>query len=346
MTANQEHNPAELDGPVGAFDIDGADVALLFGVDWSSVVPSEIRLFGQGFTATKKGDFLFDEDAAVAVMDRFRDQGVDRLPFDAAHGMLNPSAPPDSHKALGWFIPVIKDDVEGGGGLALFASEIQWTKAGLEALQAREFRFFSPAITVDPESRRITGLINVALTNIPATKNQRPLVLDASEAEPKTIEETKDMKVLLDTLGASDESGAVAMVGELQSFKADILAALDGVSDKEAAEKIASLSQLAKDAIEAKAQVAALEKEKAEQARVAKLDALCAEGKLPPAQKEFAAKLSDEQLDEFVKTLSSIVGKAVEEPKDHDKVETLSDEEKEAGRLLFGDENALKEGDK
>lgn len=333
----------ETEKTVGAFDVDGADVALLYGFEWSSVIPSEIRLFGAGMTDTRKGSFLFDEQSAEAVMDAFREQGQDRLPFDAAHGMLNPSAPPDSHKALGWFVPMVKDDIEGGGGVALFASDIEWTESGLSALQRREFRFFSPAIAFDQESRRITRLINVALTNIPATKNQRPLVLDASEAdETTTHEETEDMKVLLDTLGASDETGAVAKVGELQSFKTAILDALDGCSDSEAAEKIA---QLAASAIKANAELENLKAEAAAKAKTDKIEALCAAGKLPPAQKEFAALLSDEQLDAFASTLSPITQAKVEEPAEHGKVEKLSAEEekalKDAGKAIFGSETAL-----
>jgi phage I-like protein len=329
---------------VGAFDIDGADVALLFGVDWSSVVPSEIRLFGNGMTATKKGDFLFDEESGATVMAAFEEQGMDKLPFDAAHGMLNPNAPPDAHKALGWFVPTVKDDIEGGGGVGLFAADIEWTELGLAALKKREFRFFSPAITFDGESRRITGLINVALTNIPATKNQRPLVLDALEADENNnnIEDQDTMKVLLDTLGASDETGAVAKVGDLQSFQTAVLSALDVPADK-AAEKIAELSAAAIDAV---AQLEAVKAERVAADKVAKLDALCAAGKLPPAQKEFASSLSDDQLDQFVVALSSVtaVTKTVEEPGGHSKVETLSAEEKKVCQLLgLSEEDMLAE---
>lgn len=315
---------------VGAFELDGADVALLFGVDWSSVVPSEIRLFGNGMTATKKGDFLFDEEAALSVMDRFREQGMDRLPFDIAHGMLNPAAPPDAHRSLGWFVPEIRDDIEGGGGVALFAADIEWTETGMEALKKREFRFFSPAITFNADTRRITGLINVALTNIPATKNQRPLVLDGLEADENNNNE-ESMKVLLDTLGAPDETGAVAKVGEMQAQLSAISEACGVPADK-AAEKIAELSQTA---IKAVAELENIKAEKAAAEKAAKLDALCAEGKLPPAQKEFAASLSESQLDQFVATLANVsITRKVEEPAEHSKVETLSAEEKEACRLL------------
>jgi phage I-like protein len=326
---------------IAAFEVNGA-VALLYGTELLSGGPSEFRLFGPGITATKKGNFLFDEEASIAVLDAFREQGIDKLPIDVAHGMVTAGGHPDGHRAVGWFTPVVRDDVESGGGLALFASDVEWTARGLEALQAREFRFYSPAINFDQETRRITGLINVALTNIPATKNQRPLVLDALEAQPQKIEESESMKALLETLSASDETGAVVKVGELQAFKSAILSALDSPVEK-AAEKIAELSQLAASAIEAKAEVEALKAEKASALKLAKLDALTRDGKLPPAQREFAASLSDSQLDQFVATLSSVIGRAVEEKPDHSKVETLSAEERKIAEMLGLSEDAMKE---
>jgi len=315
--------------PIGAFEVDGADIALLMSSMWSTVVPNEICLFKPGITATKKGNFLFDEEAAESVLSSFLDDGMDRLPFDAAHGMLIKGGAVDQHKALGWFVPVVKEDIENGGGLALFASDIQWTDAGIDALKAREFRFFSPAITFNSDTCRVTKLINVALTNIPATKNQRPLVLDASEAE-QTNNDEESMKVLLDTLGASDETGAVAKVSDLQTFQSAILSALD-CSESDAAEKIASLSTIA---IEATAQLETLKTERAAEAKTAKLDALTKDGKLPPAQREFAEALSSEQLDSFVATLSSVVPSQIQEPAGSGTVETLSADEKAACRAL------------
>jgi phage I-like protein len=303
----------ESSAEIAGFDVDGADVALLYGADWASGVPSEVRLFRNGVNPTKKGEFIFDETAAEAVMAAFAEQGMDKLPIDIAHGMMNPSAPPDAHKSLGWFTPVVKSDVEGGSeGPALYASDIEWTESGLQALRKREFRFFSPAVNFDPETRRVTRLINFALTNLPATKNQRPLVLDAL-GDNNNNEENTEMQVLLDTLGASDEAGAVASVSRLQEFETAILSALDVPADK-AGEKIAQLSQLAAEAIEARAELQKLRDEVSKAEREARLDGLVKDGQLPPAQREFAALLSDDQLEAFVATLSAVDIKRTIEP--------------------------------
>lgn len=295
------------------------ETELLFSAPWTDSLPTEFMLFGPGMTETKKGPFLFDEEAGQSVMARFEEQGLDRLPVDVGHGMIK-GGMPDNHRAFGWFVPAVRQDFE-SGELALWATDVQWTEPAAEMLQRREFRYFSPAITFNDETRRITGLINVALVNIPATKNQRPLVLDALEASTQqTQERDQKMQVLLDALDASDESGAVAKVGE---FKA-VLSAL-GIDDpKSAGEKIA---QLQDDALQAQSEVARLTKEIAADKRAAAIDGLLSDGRLLDTQKDFAANLSDDDFEAFASTLvphKAITAPIISEP---DKVAALSAEE-------------------
>ena len=271
-------------------------------------VPTDIMLFGMGVTETSKGDFLLDELGAAAIMKRFKEQGIDRLTFDYGHGMVKPVSS-DSHKAAGWFLPEMRED-------GLYATKIEWTPAAMAALKSREYRFFSPAFDFEPETRRINRLINVGLTNMPAIKNQRPLVLSELAAEQETKEDKK-MQVLLDSLGVSDEAAAVAKLSELRAELS------------EAGEQIGKLQALADEGVKAQTELAQLRKEQAAERRATKIEALCAEGKLLDSQKEFAALLSDDQFDVFAKTLAPhpALSKApVEEPKS--KTEQLSDDEK------------------
>ena len=262
--------------------------ALLFALN-PSEIPTEIELFGAGMTETQKGSFKFDSEAAAQVMATFSENGADRLPFDVQHQMLSPGAHPESYRALGWFVPTIS---ESG---ALMASDIEWTEAGRQALENREFRFFSPAITFNPETRRLTSLINVALTNLPATKNQEPLVLDGADLTNSPQE--PQMQVLLDKLGAADEASAVAKLSELE----------------------ARLSSVDDELITAQAELAALEVKRVNEAKASKIAELSASGKLPPAQREFAESLELEQLEKFAATLSAatvVTAPKIEEPGD------------------------------
>ena len=255
------------------------------------------------------------------IMASFADSGMDRLPFDIAHGMVNPGAPPDAHKSLGWFVPTVMDDIEGGGGKALFASDIQWTEAGAEALQKREFRFFSPAILYDGQTRRIKSLINCALTNLPATKGQKPLVLD----DTNNNQENQEMKALFEALSVSDEASAVARVAELSALGKDNEAKIAALS--------AAVEAKTDEAIKLNAEIAAIQAKHDDELKGSKIASLSAAGKLPPAQKAFAEGLTLEQLDTFAETLSAITTKPVSEP-DSGKVETLSDDERQACKLL------------
>ncbi len=301
------------------------EVLFAFGLDTEP--PREIRLFGAGLTDTSKGQFLFDEDAADSVLSAFSDSGLDRLPFDYAHGMLKPMALPESHKAAGWFVPEVR---EVGGGVELWAADIQWTDAAHAAISAREFRFYSPAFDFEVDSRRVKRLTNVALTNIPATKNQRPLVLDSESDGTETGGDEpakgKKMQVLLDALGCADEASAVARAIELSA----------AVKDSET--KVASLTD---DLIKANAEIAALSAAREADLKSAKIEALCIGGKLPPAQVEFAKGLTIAQLDSFAATLSSVVAQPVNEPATVQKTGELSDVEREVAKLIGVDEKTF-----
>lgn len=152
--------------------------------------PTEVCLFKSGLNRTSKGNFIFDSLSAESVLTLFKDHGMDKLPVDYGHAMVSWSSGCDG-KAAGWFIPEIRDG-------ALWATQIEWTKSAFNSITEREWRFFSPAIYYDYEEMelqdesgtkvygyRVLELINFALTNLPATKDQLPLV--ASQSEENTM---------------------------------------------------------------------------------------------------------------------------------------------------------------
>lgn len=99
---------------------------------------------------------------------RYADQG-NELMVDYDHYSLGFALDPAlAGKAAGWF------GLELRGG-ELWAVNVRWTQPAAEALSRGEWKYISPAFVTD-ESGRICELINVALTNIPATKNMRPLI--------------------------------------------------------------------------------------------------------------------------------------------------------------------------
>lgn len=146
--------------------------------------PSEFKILSAGLNKTKKGPFLFDEKAAESVLREYADHGAE-LHVDYNH---------DFGKAAAWFKPEVRNG-------ELWASDVQWTPHAADALKSREYRYFSPALMQDVSSKRVTRIINVALTNTPAMSGLKPLVAEedtdmkpnheegASEAQAKAPEQ-------------------------------------------------------------------------------------------------------------------------------------------------------------
>lgn len=141
-------------------------------------LPTEFRLFAKGDNATTKGVVVFDAAAAKSVMQCAQEKGV-QLMIDYQHASLSSLLlmPSEQAKAAGWFTPEVRDD-------ELWATSVEWTPEGSAKVKAKEFRYVSPAFDytkLPDEKIRVAALINVALTNLPATHNATAL-LSAAES--------------------------------------------------------------------------------------------------------------------------------------------------------------------
>lgn len=173
--------------------------------------PAEFRIFPQGEFDTRKGKFLFDDEAAASVMANYQDQGTE-MHMDYEHRSLQPGSP--ESPAACWFKPELRDG-------ELWATDVRWTPRAEQYLKGKEYRYFSPAFDAQKGSGRVMRLINVAVTNLPATKHLNPLVA-ASDKEPPVMvmdperETCKTqlsavLKILSDGDGDSDEALKSAM---------------------------------------------------------------------------------------------------------------------------------------
>lgn len=214
------HMPVYLAQPIDL-------IALASGPD--AALPTEFRLFEAGRTKTTKGDILCDAVHANAVLTQLAQDGRDSLPIDYDHDMV--SALGTNKKAAGWF------KLEARGG-ELWATNVSWTPAAAKALSEREYRYFSPALFRDDKGF-VTRIINVALTNLPATLNQAALVAsenDHMDLETLTAELTKVKADNVALLAATTELQAnlktatealnVAAAERAKSTKADFIAKL------------------------------------------------------------------------------------------------------------------------
>lgn len=143
-------------------------------LDIGPSVPTEFRLFSPGSNPTMKGNIIMNEQAGRNILSAMAEHGSTQLPIDYDHGQVTGGFA-GAGVAAGWFTPQVRAG-------SLWAADVQWTPRARAALAAREYRFFSPAVYLN-EKREVTRLVNIALTNLPATRNQTPLVASALGGE-------------------------------------------------------------------------------------------------------------------------------------------------------------------
>ena len=126
------------------------------------------RVFREGWIKTDHGMSLMTPKAGAEVIRKFRERGNDMM-IDLRHFSISPNATREQSEAMGWIpCPNGLEYVDGDG---LYAVNVQWmpeVKAGLECKPPR-WKYFSPYYDQDKRSKVITALLNVALTNMPAT---------------------------------------------------------------------------------------------------------------------------------------------------------------------------------
>ena len=133
-----------------------------------SALPTEFKIFSSGKVETTKGTFIFDAAAAKSVMAEYQAHAID-LMIDYDHASISPLSldPSMSGKAAGWFQLAVRNG-------ELWAIGVRWTPGAAAQLRAKEWRYMSPAFAT--EATRITSLLNVAITNLPATRRLEPLM--------------------------------------------------------------------------------------------------------------------------------------------------------------------------
>jgi hypothetical protein len=186
--------------------------------------PTEIRVFTEGWNDTTKGRFLFDGEAAQSVIAAYQEHGADVM-FDLEH--LSLESPQESRNfdpdARAWARLEMRDG-------ELWAVGIRWTPDGDRRLRERTQRYISPAFDVDPQTKRIVSLVNVAITSLPATHGLQPLVAatERMQMDPKQI----DIGPVAEALGV-DMPGLVKALGlGADASPMDVAAAATAFADK------------------------------------------------------------------------------------------------------------------
>lgn len=122
--------------------------------------PTEFQIFPFGKVKTTKGEFSFDRAAGEAIVAEYKARGVD-MAGDYDHASVQKQPVPTGAPTPMWYGLELRDD-------GLWAVDVKWTPRATEYLKGSEYRYYSPAFFSDDDNR-ITELVNIALTNDPAT---------------------------------------------------------------------------------------------------------------------------------------------------------------------------------
>lgn len=266
--------------------------------------PTAFRILRSGVNTSEKGEFVFDEAAAERVMAAYAAKGLDKIQIDYEHqSMVAPPGGGPAHKpAAGWFKP----EVRGG---ELWATAVAWTAAALAMVApqmgAPEYRYFSPILFFDQDTRQVTGLKNLALTNDPALDSLTPLAAASNSAkEPPMAEkcsscetlsaQVKDLQEKCTTLTSrlsafeKEDPDKKAAMTSLTSVRSQLVALTGKQTEPEALGVIAGLKASHDELVAFKARV---EKERTEALTVgftAKLDGFVKAGHMTPGGEENA----------------------------------------------------------
>ncbi|MFO6448925.1 phage protease [Erythrobacter sp. NE805] len=250
-------------------------------------------------------------------------------------------------KAAGWVSP---DTLEvGDDGIYVTA---EWTEAAEAALQAREYRYYSPHFRADKATGELTRIVNVGLTNSPNIE-----VSALASQEAGAFNEGSPMKKIAMLLSASaltalglkadsEDEAAINAIDKLIEDRGKDAAILASVRThiklKDDADEEAVLNAL-KAAAEAgepdpskyvpihalkdvQKQLGALQEDKV----LAAVDAAIEEGKLTPAQRDWALKLGKQDISElnsFLATAPAFKGGKVIEGTPETRKTALTEEE-------------------
>jgi phage I-like protein len=269
-------------------------------------MPSEVQVIPFGSHETDKDAFTLDARGMKDVIGDFQSRANDMV-IDYEHQSLGEGEAP----AAGW-IKRLTDK----GSQGLWAA-VEWTPRAIEYLINREYRYLSPVFMKRTDDNRVVRLLGAALTNTPAIDGMVPVVnknqgghAGGTESPTRPRKEETVMTKLLSVLGLTAGATEEEALKSLEALKnkssaaasGEILAALglgEDATVSEAVGAVLAMKQASKtlDALnEEMAQLKAKMSMKEGEALVAQA---MSEGKITPAQKEWATAYAERDPEGF-----------------------------------------------
>jgi phage I-like protein len=255
--------------------------------------PAEIQVIPYGNVDTPKGPYTLDAESAQAVMKAFETSQNDMV-IDYEHQTLQGVEAP----AAGWIKKLINKGEEG-----IWAG-VEWTERAKQYIANKEYKYVSPVFLKRISDNKVVRLINVALTNQPNIDGMVPLINKDSEFSfetnaKKEKEDVNMFKELLKILGLAEtatEQEAIVAVNKLKEpvqvvankGVLDLLGLKEGATEAEVTGTIQAMKQSHGQVAELSTQVAQLTTRLGERDATDLVAMAMKEGKITPAQKEWA----------------------------------------------------------
>ncbi len=272
--------------------------ACVFEISAQGDTQSTVQLLPDGeFTARDGRPFdanswKIDARIAASVIARIDARQGD-LVFDYEHQTLNTEWNGAPAPAAGWF-----KQLEYRPGEGLFATDVRWTDRARGFIEAKEYRYVSAVFSYLPTSGEVVEIHHAALTNYPALDGMSEVVSRAAarftSTQPITEEENDMNKEMLKLLGLDEgaseqeiQAAIVALkaradqVGELEQ---SVAALKSGTPDPEKYVPIRVVEEM-------RTEIASLRTAQIESQVDDLVEIALSDGKLLPAQEEWARDL-------------------------------------------------------
>lgn len=183
--------------PANVIELEPFDLALFAedgdGESAGPKPPRQIQLIPSGQTIKARDGREFKNSDPAVVLAAFK-KGRMALPVDIDHSTESFFG---GGPAAGWI-----ESLEEKRGGSIWGN-VEWNDLGTELISSRQYRFISPAMFIDPETREITSITSAALVNRPALRLKALSAHQGTQPEGETMN-----KELLAALGLSETATA------------------------------------------------------------------------------------------------------------------------------------------
>lgn len=215
------------------FDVAVGSAKAIAAAKVGGEAPEWLEIFPSPTYVTDDGVFLVDDLAKRLILDEFERRG-NELVIDYEHQTLHDVIAP----AAGWIKELADRGDEG-----LWA-RVEWTERARGFIESGEYRYDSPVYDYEIESRRITKLHHIALTNWPRTHNRTELTNQQIAAKARAKYKEGGMKKFIEKLKAALGSTAAKAKTELEAAIAEFPANVDEAAKEDGVDVNATLGAL------------------------------------------------------------------------------------------------------